>query len=212
MRNKIISALCLIGLVSVLFAVPTTRDKTDNIKLNEKNYSIQPTVLTTLQKEWVPFDTTTMAGVEPNDLTTDQRTYAKVIADSNGYAAEISVITVPETWNGIKLRCLGTVDGNSVTYQIYIGTIENSTDCDLAYAGQLAWTIGGQVSSTSSSYYCADTLTITSTQATNTAAWSLTSPENDRVAQAKLDLEGENIIVVVPTTANCDAILYGKGF
>lgn len=210
MKKIFIGLLIFIVAVSIYAASTSTMVK--SIKTVEKNYSIQQVTLLTNQLDWETLDTTTMAGNEPNDLGATERTYAQVIADSNTGAAEITVVTIPSTWNGVKFRCMGATDTNTVTYQVYVGTLmDYDTDCDLAFAGQLAWTIGGQTSLTSG-YYYAESVTVTTTTSSCTASWSSASPANDKIAQARIDLEGENLLVLIPTTVNCNCKLLGKGF
>lgn len=225
MKSKICLFLMAILLTSVVCASESVITPVQNVKDIVVNVRIQPIILTTNQVGWKVLDTTTMAGSEPNDLTATKgaggyggRTYAAVIADTNSGALEVSVVTIPQTWNGIKFRCIGVTDNNTVTYQIYAGTIADvntdgkiptGSNCALVNIGQLAFTIGGQVSDTSG-YNFADQVTVTSY--TTTKSWISYGAANDRVAQATIDLEGENILVLVPTTCNCNCKLLGKGF
>lgn len=111
--------------------------------------SIQGNVLHSIQSAWIIADTETSAGTEASALSITERT--KKIVDRLIVAAssgddEISILTIPPKWNGIRLRCIGITDAATLTHQIYLGTLGGGLDCELTYAGQLAWTIGTQQS------------------------------------------------------------------
>jgi hypothetical protein len=106
------------------------------------------TVLHSIQSEWEIADSTTSTGNEPNALLVTQRTKLLVDAiiaggDPND---EISTYVLPAKWNAIRLRAIGITNDGSVTHDIYFGSLGNNADCELTYAGQLAWTIGTQTS------------------------------------------------------------------
>lgn len=110
---------------------------------------VEGTILHSIQSEWEIADSTTAAGDEPVALAATERT--KLLVDAAIAAAasgddEISTYTLPSKWNGIRLRCIGITDGTSVTHHIYFGSLGNNADCELSYAGSLAWTIGTQTS------------------------------------------------------------------
>lgn len=108
--------------------------------------SVEGTILHSIQSEWEIADTTTSAGDEPNALSTTERTKLLVDAASEGGDAEISIFTLPSKWNSIRLRAIGITDGGTRTDQIYFGSLGGRKDCELTYAGQLAWVIGPQQS------------------------------------------------------------------
>jgi len=168
------------------------------------------TKVITAQDVWIVVDSTTSSGDEPNDLAVGERTYATVKEAAEGGDAEISIQRIDETWNAGRFRCIGDTNDSSVTYQIYLGTLgPDGTDCELAKAGQLAFTIGTQAS-TVSTYEMAHTVTVTSYCWAK--AWSSASPGSNLVAEAAIDLMGADILVAVPTTAGCDCKLLFKGF
>lgn len=169
--------------------------------------------LITAQNKWVVVDSTTSAGEEPNDLPFNLRTYSTVVvaiasaADAND---EISIFyPIPKSYNAGRFRCIGVTDACSVTYQIYLGTLSGEADCELVKAGQLAFTIGTQISTTST-YEMADAVTVT--PYCWTKSWGSISPSSNLVAEATVDFMGADILVVVPTTAGCDCKLLIKGF
>lgn len=104
-------------------------------------------VLETIQAVWQIADSTTSAGTEPTALSVTERT--KLLVDAAITAAasgddEISIFQIPPKWNAIRFRALGITDAGTVTHHIYFGTLGNGADCELSYAGQLAWTLGTQ--------------------------------------------------------------------
>lgn len=178
---------------------------------------VQPGQIHTTQSNWVQIDSTSSTGDEPNDLAVGERTYATVAAAAEGGDDEISIygdaateIDEIDGWNAVRFRCIGITNNQSVTYQIYVGAMEpGDTDCNLAKVGQLAFTVGQQVSSTST-YELADAVTITT--ADWPKSWSSANPGSDQVAEASIDLMGANLIVAVPTVAGCDCQLLAKGY
>ena len=141
--KKLIVVLLMLALVSVVYAAPRTIIATKEVAGN---------VLHTMQNGWVVVDETTSSGTEPSALAVGERTKllveAAIAADSNG-DGEISTFVIPASWNGIRFRSVGITDNDTQTYQIYLGTTGSqatNADCELAYAGQLVWTTGTQVS------------------------------------------------------------------
>ena len=102
-------------------------------------------VLETTQAVWQIADSTTSAGAEPNALGVTERTKLLVDAAVAGGNDELSIFQIPPKWNGVRFRAIGIATG-TFTHQIYLGTLGNGEDCELSYAGQLAWTWGTQQS------------------------------------------------------------------
>jgi len=110
-------------------------------------FSATGEVLETTQAVWQIADTTTSAGDEPTALSETERTKKLVdaaIAAATSGDGEISLFQIPPKWNAIRFRGIGITDGETVTHQIYLGTLGTGADCELSYAGQLAWTLGTQ--------------------------------------------------------------------
>jgi hypothetical protein len=108
---------------------------------------VEGNALHTMQNAWLIADETTSTGTEPTALSATERT--KKIVDTLIIAAssgddEISVLAIPAKWNGIRFRAIGITDAGTITHQIYLGTLGRALDCELAHAGQLAWTLGTQ--------------------------------------------------------------------
>ncbi len=191
MRNKIIAIVAILVLVAICYAADQVRSESH-----------------TVQNRWVVVDTTTTAGDEPNDLAVDERTYLTVLAATEGGDDEISTYPISTAMNAGRFRCIGYSEQN-VTHQIYLGTLGGGTNCELVKAGQLAWAVGTQVSTTTG-YEMADAVTVTSYCWTK--SWSSATPGSELVAEATIDLMGADILVVVPTVSDCNSRLLFKGF
>lgn len=147
--KKLIFIVCLvIGITVVVYA------STIVVPFDTENTRVDPGQVHTKRNTWVIIDSTTSAGDEPNDLAVTERTYQLAKNASEGGDAEISFYDVPRSWNGVRFRVIGITDGGTATYQIYLGTLGDGNldsgstgiDCDLAYAGQLAFVVGTQTS------------------------------------------------------------------
>ncbi len=181
---------------------------------------VEPGQLFTGSSSWVVLDATLAASTEPTDLGTGERTYltvvAAILADSSGdgkitiYGDDLSERLEMSHSNAVRLRGIGITDGDSFTYQVYMGTLEvpGPLDCELVNVGQLVFTVGLQASITSG-YEMADTLAITA-DSTWIADWGVDSPVSDLVAEAEIDMRGANILVLVPTAITSDCKLLGK--
>jgi len=166
---------------------------------------------------WATIDTTTADGNEPTALAVTERTYKTVKAaiaacDAGEGDGEISIYQIARTnqtrANAVRLRCMGTTDANSVVYNIYSGTLgKRGKDCSLSLLGTLSFTIGTQAS-IFSTYEYASQLSVT--EGDTTANWGSTSADDDRIAEASIDLQGSDLLVIVPTTSECDSMLEAK--
>jgi hypothetical protein len=85
---------------------------------------------------------------------------------------------------------------------LYTGTLGRGSNCDLSYIGTLAFTVGTQVS-TYSTYKFADQVTVT--EGGTTADWISESAADNRVAEASIDLQGDDTIIVVPIQGSLSA-------
>ena len=193
------------------------------VPIDKAGVRVDPGSVHTSRSEWVAIETTSSAGDEPTDLGVAERTYQTVKAAqiaAVGGDGEIGIFDVPRSWNAIRLRAQGITDNGTYTVQIYFGTLgdgnrdadytsSSTFDCELAYAGQLAWTIGTQGAVTAT-YEMADTLAVTASDWTKD--WTSKSPTGERVAEAFIDLMGADIIVIVPTVATADSKLLTRGF
>lgn len=212
-RAKEISVviLVLLGLVAVAWGIDAV------YTANKAGSIVQPGQAHTAQSAWAIVDATTSDGKEPNDLLVDERTYAAVVAAVAAAASttdgdiEISVYAIPTWINAGRFRSGGVVDNDTATYQIYLGTLgPGGTDCDLANAGQLVFTMGTQESSIADCNL-ADAVTVTPYCWPKSWGYA-TNADADLVAEATLDLMGADILVAVPTETSTDCWLFMKGF
>ena len=175
--------------------------------------NIQPL---TVKNAWIVIDTTASAGDEPNDLAVTERTYVTVSAAAEGGDDKITIygddpIEAAEmkTWNVVKFRCIGITADSNIIHQVYLGTLNGEDDCELVYAGELDWDIGTQASTTAT-YELADAVAATAGEVTKD--FVVNSPGGERVAGADLNLDGADLIVVLPTTvaSNCKLLAQGR--
>ena len=207
----IIAVLVMCGVVYAIEQVYTT-DTFSRI--------VQPGQTHTAQNGWFTLASVASAGDEPNDLAVGERTYAtvaaaivaaasgdgKIVIYGDSYAERANMLSC----NVMCFRCTGITDAANIVWSIYLGTLETGdTDCALAYAGELDFTVGTQASLTSG-YEFADTLVVTDGDWVKT--WGSSNPENNRVAEAAIDLMGADLIVAVPTAAACNCKLLMKGY
>jgi hypothetical protein len=170
--------------------------------------------LETSVSTWQILDSTSSAGTEPTALGVTERTYLTVraaIAAAASGDEEISVFRITRSSrtkaNAIRIRALGITDGGTATYDVFSGTLADSSDCELMYLGTLAFTIGTQAS-TIATYELGDTLVVTTGDAT--VSWTSTSSATNRIAEATIDLQGADLLILVPTTVTADCKLLGK--
>jgi len=203
----LVSMLIFVGSVRALPTETTIKEDTQTSVVDGMH--ITPSPMLTFQKAWNVLASTLSADVEPNDLAVTERTYLTVKALAEGGDSKITIVRLPRYWNDIRFRCIGITDNSTVTFQLYQGTLGKGTDCELVKVAQLAFTIGTQ-SSTVSTYEMADTLTVTTY--CYTGGISSISPLNELTAECKWDLQGDDILVIVPTTVGCNAKLLAKGY
>jgi hypothetical protein len=218
MKKKLFILCVLVFIVGICFAANTSI-----MPIDLAGERVDPGAVQTARPEWVAIDASTSAGDEPTDLAVTERTYQTVkaaqIANVSG-DGEIAIYDVPRGWNAIRLRAQGITDGGTYTVQIYAGTLgdgkrdtdytsASTFDCELAYVGQLAWTVGTQGAVTAT-YEMADTLVVTESDWTK--EWTSTSPTGNRVAEATIDIMGADLIVIVPTVVSADSKLLARGF
>lgn len=203
MKKLVLIGLMITCLIGAVYAIESVHI------CNRAGWVVEPGQVHTARNTWVAVDTTSSDGDEPNDLAVSERTYATVSAAAEGGDDEITVYSIPTSWNTMRLRCIGITNDQSIVHQIYLGTLGiGGTDCELNKAGQLTWTIGTQVSATAT-YELADSIAATDT---GTEEWDEIDPDDNTVAEAKIALMGADTMVIVTTTAGCNAQLLAKGY
>lgn len=218
-RIKFIAAI-----IFMLTGIGVLLANTAVVPYDKAGKRVDPGAVQTARPVWVAIDTTSSTGDEPTDLGVAERTYqtakAAQIADVGG-DGEIAIFDIPRGWNAIRLRAQGITDDGTYTVQVYLGTLgdgkrdadSTTADCELAYAGQFAFVIGTQAAVTST-YEMADAVVVTESDWTvnMTATGLVRSPGSNRVAEARFDLLGADVIVIVPTVASADSKLLARGF
>ena len=212
-RKRLFILLLACLFPAIVFAI------TEIVPLNKTSVRVNPGQLHTARDAWTAIATTAAAGDEPNDLAADERTYLTVLAAAEGGDTKIATFLLHSStrqgWNRVKFRMRGVDNNQENIYQVYLGTlgrapISGTTNCELAKVGQLAFTTGQQASVTAT-YEMADTLTVTPTTGF-TARWTTHSATGDLIAEAELELDEADVIVIVPTTVATNAVLIITGY
>ncbi len=207
-----------IGLICVLmiFAIGASR-------------TLQQNKLVTHREVWRVGETCTSAGAEATALAVNERTFQTVLAviaaatDRSTADGEIEWFIVPNGWNSARFTAIGITDNGTYTVDVFSGTLGGGIkvtdnlaqanakldDCNLTHIGTLAFVIGTQVS-TASTYELADAVTVTTKDATT--SWTSASNAADDTAEAKIDLQGADVLIFVPTTCSADSKLLIKGY
>jgi hypothetical protein len=216
MKKKLLIIVSLLVIVGLCFAADLTRVA----PIDKGGTRVDPGAVHTTHSVWTVIDTTSSTGTEPTDLAVTERTYQTVkTAQGTGASGddEISIYDIPKGWNAVRFRAQGITNDGDYVVEIYLGTLgdgkrdrdSTTADCELAYAGKLAWVVGTQASVTAT-YEMADTVVVTSSDWAK--SWSSSSPTGNRVAEAWIDVMGADVIVIVPTTVDADSKLLARGF
>ncbi len=162
-----------------------------------------------------PWNTTAAflnAGTEATALAVGERTFKTVTAAIAAAAAasgdeEIVVYNIPYGTNALRFRAIGLTNDGTVQIDIHTGTFDGSTDdCELALRGTLTFTTGTQASTTAD-YEMARAVVLTaSSDASSTSDWTIaTAGAVESIAEAMLDLQGDDILVLVPIEGSLTA-------
>jgi hypothetical protein len=179
------------------------------------------TRLQTARGIWEVGQTCLSAGDEPTALAVGERTFktitAAIAADVSG-DGKISFF-YPDAWaNGLRFTAIGITNDGTYTVMLYAGTLGGRPgdgspaldDCNFSYLGSLAFIIGQQASSTSG-YEMAQSVTVT--DGDTAAAWTDEGTvDSDRTCEARIDILGADVIVIVPTVCTANSQLLIKGF
>jgi hypothetical protein len=209
MKRFLVLTAMLVFVGSVM-ALPTVTKVSENSngRATIAGLQITPSPMLTFQKPWVTIGTGEYDN-EPNDINILERTYLTVKDVNKNGDSKIYVVRLAENWNEIRIRCIGENDNCDVNYIVYSGALGSGSDCSLTKVAKLEFKIGKQHSDTAS-YHLADTLTVTK-YAYNGSIRSV-SPENDYIAECKWDLQGDDVLVVIPTLSNTTSKLIAKGY
>lgn len=152
------------------------------------------------------------AGTEATALAVGERTYktvtAAIAAASSGDGdEEIVIYSIPYGTNAMRFRAIGLTNDGTVKIDIHTGTYDGATeDCELALRGTLTFTIGTQASVTAG-YEMARAVVLTgSSDVSSTSDWTIaTAGAAESIAEAMLDLQGDDILVLVPIEGSLTA-------
>ncbi len=170
--------------------------------------------IVTDQGGWQVTGTFLAAGDEATDLGVAERTLSTIRAAVNVAASGDGKIVIYGPLNAganaIRLRNIGLAAAGDHVYHIYTASKGNNDDCVFVKRGTLTFKTGSQASTTAL-YEYADLLTVTNTSASS-SAWTVANPGDgsELVAEAFIDLQGDDMIVIVPTTLDDNSKLLGK--
>lgn len=170
--------------------------------------------LSTIVCPWIPICTVLSTGDEPTALDANERTYSAALAAIAANVSGDGKITVfrlskciQTKDNAVRFRAIGITADQVLTFDVMSGVLGDNSNCSLSLLGTLSFTIGTQLSDTAL-YYLADTLTITAGD--SCSIWSSKSLADNRIAEAMIDLMGDDVLVIVPTTVGCNGKLLAK--
>ncbi len=164
--------------------------------------------------QWHSTATISDTAAEPSALGVTERTYttitAAIAANVQG-DGKIIVFQVPYGANAVRVRAAGTADA-TLTTDILTGCTGTPANAnfEVNLRGTLAWVMGTQATAVTG-FVFADECTLTADSA-STSAWTIADPGDgtNLPAEAMIDLQGDNVIVIVPTTLDGDAKLILK--
>lgn len=163
---------------------------------------------------WAVAATWTSADAEATALAVTERTYKTIntaiaaAANASTGDGEIEIYTVPYGTNAIRIRAIGLTANGTIVVNILTGTYDSSLeDCEMVLRGTLTFTVGTQASTTSG-YELADIVALTAaSDAASTSDWIIANPAtgSETVAEAMLDLQGDDKVVLVPIEGSLTA-------
>ena len=170
--------------------------------------------LITDQGGWEVLGSFDATGDEATDLGVAERTLSTIRAavnlDVGGDGKIIIVENLNAGANAMRFRNIGTTAAGDHVYQLYSASIGDNDDASFVKRGTLTFKTGSQASTFSGLEY-ADLLTVTNTSASSTS-WTVANPGDgtELVAEAFIDLQGDDTLVIVPTTLDDNSKLLGK--
>lgn len=157
------------------------------------------------------------AGTEPTDLAVTERTYATVVAAIAAAVSgdeKITIYRIAESVetpaNSMRFRCISVTDTAVNAFNVYSGTLGKDLDCELSLLGVLSFTTGTQASIVAG-YEMASQLAVTE-GGTSTSFVGITTADDDRIAETSIDLQGSDLLIIVPVTVGADCKLIGKSY
>ncbi len=193
MRKKAIAILAILGFVAVCLGYEGI------YTLNRAGTKVEPGQVHTLQDNWETLGTFTTTATTPT--ATNRTATLFTSSDANNVA-----FTIPTGWNGIRIRCSSTNDGDTSVFDVFL---MNSLTDHYNRIATLTFTTGGQTATTSGHEY-ADTLAATNTNWYKAALGM--SPTGNYIAEWMVDVCGSQRIGICPTTITNVAVLEITGF
>ncbi len=169
--------------------------------------------LTTNDSGWFTIAEFASSGGAATDLAVGERTYATIIAAiaaDAGNDGQIVVFDLPYGANAVRFRNIGLAAAGDHVYQLYSSAKFGAADSAFVKRGTLTFKTGSQAS-TVTGFEFADLLTVTNTSASS-ASWTVANPGDgtELVAEAFIDMQGDDTLVIVPTTLDDNSKLLGK--
>jgi len=200
----------LLPLLIVLCAVALLYGLTEVRQVDLEGNSRNPGVLFSIQDDW-----TAVAPVQgyfdPNYAGT---TPGPTLRTEALFNAEPNVVTIiPARWNRVRIRCLGTTDGDTQVFDVFLsqGNANLNRSDHYTRVGTLTWTIGTQTGDVAT-YEFADTVVISNATNCWGKSWIPMSPTGDYIAEAWLDVAGSSSIGFAGTTLANRCLLQITGF
>ncbi len=171
------------------------------------------TELATSTTGWATIAEFASASGVATDLAVDERTYATIlaaIAADVGNDGQIVVYHLPYGANTVRFRNIGLAAAGDHVYQLYSSARHGASNSAFSKRGTLTFKTGSQAS-TVSGFEFADVLAVTNTSASSTS-WTVANPGDatELVAEGIIDLQGDDTLVIVPTTLDDNSKLLGK--
>ncbi len=210
LKSWSIACMCITALaVCVFLPIHGLQQATAEITAATVSVAAQ---LVTDQGGWQVLGTFLAAGDEATDFTVTQRKHSvaayAITVGATGHSKIVIYGPLNAGANCLRLRMVGVTDAESNVIEFYAGACGNNDDWMYVKRGTLTWTIGTQLSATGA-LLLADTVVVTNDEASS-SSWTAASPANNTCAEVMIDLQGDDTIMMVPTTLGGNAKLLGK--
>lgn len=216
-RIKNCSWLQMAGIAAVLglfcFGIVTTGVMATNATIRAIARPAVGSELTTNDSGWFTVAEFASSGGAATDLAVGERTYATIvaaIAADAGNDGQIVIFDLPYGANAVRFRNIGLAAAGDHVYQVYSSAKFGAADSAFTKRGTLTFKTGSQAS-TFTGFEYADVLAVTNTSESS-VSWTVANPGDgtELVAEAFIDLQGDDTLVIVPTTLDDNSKLLGK--
>ncbi len=213
-RIESILATCLIaGFFFVCMGPPIWHLRKATAEITSVTETIAAQLVTD-QGGWQVLGSFASSGGAANDLGVTQRTLstarAAINVGANNQDQIVIVGPLNAGANAIRLRNIGLAAAGDHVYQIYTASKGANDDASFVKRGTLTFKTGSQAS-TFAGYEYADLLTVTNTSSSS-SSWTVANPGDgtELVAEAFIDIQGDDTLIIVPTTLDDNSKLLGK--